>query len=385
MKLNVKTEALFWRLVLIFPITTLVTKYFSMLNQILLAVTFVVLLYLVFGTGIIKTEAFVLLCVMVFNHVYALANTTFPVKNSNTLYYFMFWIMYYILVMARLDGMRKFVFDEERYICNIIRICCLMLFVSMLLPSSYASGYFESFTGNSARTCPVAVFILTLILVAIKIYGKKKYIYFSIFPMYCFFMGDSRTYLGVGLMLFLIVLYYFYGNKRNFYYSLIPMILILALLVASSSVMNRFTNALDYTGNTLSKYYDFWGVVTSGRSVFWVDMLDAFWKTDWMHKLFGNGFHFVYTVRNFWAHNDFIQLLLTFGFLGLVTYLWTICGLFKQILLHIHKKSYPKFIVVLMFLIWLVNCFFNMFYVYMCALLPFPIMLLVVDNDRHTL
>lgn len=116
--------------------------------------------------------------------------------------------------------------------------------------------------------------------------------------MYCFFMGDSRTYLGVGLMLFLIVLYYCYDNKRNFYYSLIPMILILALLVVSSSVMNRFTNALDYTGNTLSKYYDFWGVVTSGRSVFWVDMLDAVWKTDWMHKLFGNGFNFVYTVRN---------------------------------------------------------------------------------------
>ena len=384
MKLNVSLETLFWKLVLIFPITTLMTKYFGMLNQILLAIIFAILLYLVFGTGKIKKEALILLSVVFFNHVYALVNTTFPVKNGNTLYYFIFWIMYYILVISRLRGLKKFVLNEKKYICNIIHICCLMLFVSMLLPSSYASGYFESFTGNSSRTCPVAVFILTLILVAVKIYGKKKYICYSIFPMYCFLMGDSRTYLGVGIMLFLIVIYYFFDNKRNFYFSLIPMVLLLTLLILSSSIMDRFTDALNYTGNySLSKYYDFWGVLTSGRSIFWVDMLKAFWNTNWMHKLFGNGFHFVYTVREFWAHNDFIQIVLTFGFLGLFTYLWTIRGMFKKILFN--RKKCPKFIMILMFLIWLVNCFFNMFYVYMCALLPFPIMLMAVDNDRDTL
>lgn len=115
-------------------------------------------------------------------------------------------------------------------------------------------------------------------------------------------------------MLFIIVLYYYFDEKKKFYFSLFPIIMILALVVCASSVMNRFTSAVDYTGNTLSKYYDFWGVVTSGRSVFWVDMMDAFWSTDLIHRLLGNGFHFVYTVRNFWAHNDFIQLLLTFGF-----------------------------------------------------------------------
>ena len=69
-------------------------------------------------------------------------------------------------------------------------------------------------------------------------------------------------------MLCLIVVYYFFDNKRHFYYSLIPMAALILLIVISSSIMNRFTNSLDYAGNTLSKYYDFWGVLTSGRSVF---------------------------------------------------------------------------------------------------------------------
>lgn len=377
--MKIKTEDFFWRLVLLFPITTLVQKYFGAINQLLFAAVFILLLYLVFRSGIIKIEAFILICIMVFNHAYAFANTIFPVKNSNTLYYFAFWVMYYILITAKLDELKKFIFEEEKYVCCIIKICCAMIFVSMLLPSSYASGYFESFTGNSSRTCPVAVLVLTLILVAVKLYRKKKYMFYVVFPMFCFFMGDSRTYLGVGLMLCLIVLYYFFDNKRHFYYSLIPMALLVLLIVISSSIMNRFKNSLDYAGNTLSKYYDFWGVLTSGRSVFWVDMLDAYWNTDWIHKLLGNGFHFVYTVRNFWAHNDFIQLLLTFGIIGLLTYLWTIRRMINKIL--VHRNRYPHYIIWLMVLIWLINCFFNMFYVYMCALLPFPIMLIAVDSD----
>ena len=317
---------------------------------------------------------------MLFDHLYALDKTVFPVRNSNTLYYFAFWIMYYILISAKRMELKRFIYCEDRYICNVIKICCAMIFISMLLPSSYSSGYFESFTGNSSRTCPVAVFVLTLILVAVKIYKKKQYVFFSAFPLFCFFMGDSRTYLGVGLMLFLVVLYYFFENKRNFYYSLIPTALILVLIVISSSIMNRFINSLDYAGNSLSNYYDFWGVLTSGRFVFWMDMLKAYWNTDWPHKLFGNGFHFVYTVRNFWAHNDFIQILLTFGTTGLMMYLWTIRGMVNKIM--VHQYRYPRFIVITMYLIWLVNCFFNMFYVYMCALLPFPIMLIAVDGDR---
>lgn len=306
-----------------------------------------------------------MICIMIFNHACAFSNTIFPVRNTNTLYYFAFWVMYYILVIARLNKLKGFILNEEKYICNIIKICCMMIFVSMLLPTSYASGYFESFTGNSSRTCPVAVFILTLILVAVKLYKKKKYMFFAAFPMFCFFMGDSRTYLGVGLMLYLVVLYYFFDNKQHFYYFLIPMTLMILLIVISSSIMNQFTSSLDYAGNTLSRYYDFWGVLTSGRSVFWVDMLNAYWNTDWVHKLLGNGFHFVYTVRDFWAHNDFIQLLLTFGITGLMTYLWTIRGMMNKILVHCNR--YPRYIVWLMGLIWLVNCFFNMFYVYMCS------------------
>lgn len=247
----------------------------------------------------------------------------------------------------------------------------------MLLPSSYEGGYFESFTGNSARTCPVAVFLLTLILVAVKIYKRKQYLYFAFFPMYCFFMGDSRTYLAVGLMLGIIVLYFYFDSKRNFYYMLIPAGVVVTVILMASSVMTRFTSAVD-ASNSLSQYYDFWGVATSGRSVFWVDMLNAYWNSDNAHRAFGCGFHFVYTVRNFWAHNDFVQLLLTFGIVGLITYLWTIRGLVKKFL--VNRTRYPKFIVVLAVMVWLFNCFFNMFYVYMCALLAYPIMLIAIDD-----
>ena len=124
--MKIKTEDFFWKLVLLFPITTLVQKYFGAINQLLFAAVFILLLYLVFRSGIIKIEAFVLICIMVVNHAYAFANTIFPVKNSNTLYYFAFWIMYYILITARLDELKEFIFKEEKYVCCIIRICCVI-------------------------------------------------------------------------------------------------------------------------------------------------------------------------------------------------------------------------------------------------------------------
>lgn len=106
MKINI--EKLFWRLILLFPITTLVQKYFRAVNQFLFAIVFVLLMYLVFRKGIIQMEAFVLICIMLFNHLYALDKTIFPVRNSNTLYYFAFWIMYYILISAKRIELKRF-------------------------------------------------------------------------------------------------------------------------------------------------------------------------------------------------------------------------------------------------------------------------------------
>lgn len=109
---NVNVENAFWKLIMLFPLTTLVQKYLSVINQILFIVVFAAVVYLLFCKPI-KREVFGLLVIVIANHLWALAYTVFPVKNGNTLYYYAFWILYYSMIITRREELRAFIYENE--------------------------------------------------------------------------------------------------------------------------------------------------------------------------------------------------------------------------------------------------------------------------------
>jgi O-antigen ligase len=104
-------------------------------------------------------------------------------------------------------------------------------------------------------------------------------------------------------------------------------------------------------------------------------MLTAFSNQNLFHKLLGNGHNFTILTGGHWAHNDYIEILCTYGVVGLICYLKAVFNVFNRIL---HKANVTVIAWVISIFIWAFNAFFNMFYTYLCAELALPFMLLAL-------
>ena len=322
---------------------------------------------------------------MIIIHIWALFKTSFPLYSVNDIFYFYFWILYCLFIVNNIDFINEFIEKEQKYIVLIMKLWTLSVGISLLLPSSYINEpnmggrYFTSFTTTSFRLGPTAVFIMILAITAMVFFKNRNYLYYCILPLFCFFMGSSRTYLGIGVLLFMIAWYIYCPRKSTFYLTIVPIIIMGVSFLSVSAMQNK----IESTQYTASSYQDFWGTITSSRSVFWEADIKAYLEQNFVSKLLGNGFNFVYDINKesvgvlIWAHNDFIQLLTTFGIVGLAIYIWSVYVLFKTFI----KRSInvPNNIKYMVFGTWLINAFFNMVYTYFCSAISLPILFIAIN------
>lgn len=249
-----------------------------------------------------------------------------------------------------------------------------------VINKAWGSGrYFVSITGDSFRLAPTCLMIVTLVLGLYCLTKSKKYLFYTIIPMYGFLMCGSRTYLGIGLLVVLAFWYIYCEKKRYFYFSLIPLVILMGILILNSAAGSKIA-ATTYTTNS---FFDKWGTITNGRTVFWNLDLKYFFKENILNQLLGCGFNFDYQITKrfytaaHWAHNDFISVLLNFGYIGLGIYIYSVYGLLKTFILDMRM---PKLVVTLVFMIWFLNAMFNMFYTYTCSMVCFPMMLIALKE-----
>lgn len=354
--------------------------YIKLVNQMVFALLAIMCLGYLCKDGKVGKRNFILLSSIFILVILGLYNTNGKLDNPNVPMYYVFWFIYSLTILNDIDGWKEVVIQNKKFVMFFTKLWCIAIGICMFLPMCYtykdgARG-FVAFTGvevasGGNRLCPVALLMLTMIYLCINIYEEKKMIFFSIPCIYTFFMGGSRTYFAVGCALAILLLYDFFPKKRYFYMSIIPIILIGLSLVSMSTMGSRIE------GNTWTKdsYGDFWYVLTSGRSVFWVKMLTAFSKQNLFHKLLGNGHNFTMQTGGHWAHNDYIEILCTYGIVGLMFYLKSVYNIFKKIL---YKTNATVIVWVISIFIWAFNAFFNMFYTYLCAELALPFMLLAL-------
>ena len=132
-----------------------------------------------------------------------------------------------------------------------------------------------------------------------------------IVPLYCYFSGSSRTYLVIGIALFTIAWYWYGAKKKVFYGTLIPMIAVGTFLLWHSSIGTKVLYTLDD-----SNYGDFWYRITSSRSLLWYMDIEKFKKEPLVNLIFGAGIEFATKTSGLWAHNDFIEIICSYGFVG---------------------------------------------------------------------
>lgn len=363
---------------MLFPLSTLFQDKIEIINKLVFTVVMVLILIYLLYKGTIKKNNISIILWLTFLGDYLWVMLQGLATNINMMFYFPFFFIYTIFVLETYESILMFLKENRRFILGVIRVWTILVAISIPMSSSYIhewgkGTYFVSYTSSPFRLCQAALFIMILVTWLTANENTKRYLVYDITPLFCMFMGGSRTYLGVGTIVLLINWYLVLKNKRHFYCSLIPLALIFIVILQNTSMQDKI-NATSYTS---ASYFDFWGTVTNGRSIFWKSMLTAYLDSNFTTKLFGGGFSFTINAGEHWAHNDYIEILCTYGIVGIGIYLYCMIKLIKDLLSFSNNKI-PNMVIILLIMVWCINAFFNMFYTYFCAIASFPFLLLSI-------
>lgn len=328
-----------------------------------------------FLSGPIRKRTLAMLILLVLNYGFMLSQTVFPLSNYNLLAYYPFFLMYTCFVCDNRQKLIRWFSLHGNFLFGVVILWCTAVGISFCLPGCYqvregGKLYFGSFCKDIFRLGPSAVFIQILILIRMTLHGKKTAIVFMAVPMACYLMGSSRTYLVVGFFLLVTGWYLICSSKRIFWGTVLPLSAVLVCLVLVSALGNKIAYTLDE-----GQYGDFWFRITSSRSHLWAQYLQAWQKTPLLNKCFGNHLEFTLLAAQRWAHNDFLEILCSFGLFGLLQYGAAMLWLFRA---GWSGSCVPWVIRLCSMMVWLFNAMFNMHYVYFCAMLGYPFLLLAL-------
>lgn len=370
------------KLILLFPFTTLFQYHIGFLNKLLFAVVLAVL----FWTNAVRKGPLLyqLFAAMLWGISMLFTPLAALKTNLNMAFYYIFLVLYFVFILSDREKVWELLVKNKRYIFYVVLIYTALLVLSMFLPSSYTQSesggwgdakYFESFSGSPNRVGPASVYIVVLIIFLVRTGTHKAISLLALPQLYVFLMGGSRTYFMVGLCAIFVLYYVMIPQKKWFYLSLVPMGIVFLFLVLKSNMMDKFA-ATFQAGQGLSKA-EFWRRLTNTRSVFWVEQLKLFFATPWYKQLLGNGINFTTYNYGLWAHSDFIEILCSYGYVGLLNYLLLMLYTFRQLLRPGKRHFLIKCVCIF---IWFFNAFINFFYCYFCAMLCYPLLLLVIQH-----
>ena len=370
---------------LVFSILTILqgVNYLEDINKIWLAIISSVILMRLYTYHYTPMQLLVLGMTFVL-HLIALYFTDFPLYHLNILFYFLLWMLLYLYIIKSKDTIGCILAHSDRYIRLVLWVWTLIVGISALFPSSYRENYFISLTGSSFRLMPSVLVISALAMYMVISKKNKKYNAFLILPMFAAFMNQSRTYFGIFIIFYVMYLYMRVKSKKNFYLMLLPLLMIGMLFVIIGGISDKIAET-QYTENS---YFDYWGTITSGRTIFWKYDIEAFFALPFWQQFVGNGFNFVYDVSGMymnnpvWAHNDIINLLMNFGYIGVALYLWVYCkmvGVFWP-----KNNNIPLFVKACFHGAVFINSMFNMSYTYFCAVIAYPLFLYVIEARYET-
>lgn len=365
------------RLLLLFPIFTTL-DFIPGINTMLAVVSFSLIIILILKKGITR-RSLVLLLSVALSTLISFGATKEEIIHVNEMIYLGYMCAFFILIGDNRQEVSQFFKDSTQYIKGICIIWNLVVLASMPMRSSYVNGVFVSFARDTFRLSPSALFVLTLSTVLIVMRGSKNIVQ-SIVPMLAILLGASRTYLLLGGICLAVNLYFTIKSRRMFFLALGLMGVISVIIVFSSAMGEKILSTF-----APSSYLTPMQVFTNGRSNFWVVDLQAYARQPILNQLLGCGYNFIRITNGanlsagsngIWAHNDFLQVLITNGVFGLGIYFYAMGKLFR---IFLNKKMSLMLRIAVVF-IWFFNAFFNMYYVYTCAMLSYPVLLLAINE-----
>lgn len=301
-------------------------------------------------------------------------SSTFTTSNMSTnlndfVYYSVAVIQ--LCIFARKDSWEKLLRAYNRnskFIYYVSIADFIIMLISFFNPSCYVQhwgegtylyGFTKSGHAMAASCC------LALSLTALSFFQKKVNI------MQFIIIGlEVVIIMKTGARVFIIptclIAYYFIKRRvknkriRMIVYAM-AMLAFLFIFLKSNMIKKFIFTIQDPYKNSSSLIES----LTSGRSNFWkIDLVDYI-NSNIFYKIWGHGFTYIYKLNlkyagmEIWAHNDFINILVSCGLVGLVIY---ISMLFRT--LTVLKKLNSRFTYMMLLLYALFPAMINGFYSY---------------------
>lgn len=377
-------------LLLMSPVTTLLQgiSIFSNINRIFLG-ALVVFLFFKCMKKMYKRDLMLIFFGLIV-WINSIINLNVAFLNINDLIYFWMWILFFIYLKNNFKSFIYYLNLETKFVKCVIIIWSLLVILSLASSNAYyhewgEGTYFKSFADNTFRFATTCLFIAILVGVYVNASGKKRNLVWLIIPLIGAAASGSRIYLGL-VLLIMVPVFYKNVNKKIFFLSLIPMLLVIIYIIINSNMMDKFqyvedVGALNNRG-WLSTF-------TSGRTDFWTYDLKAFLHGGLLHILFGNSITFSYEISSahynsaIQAHNDFLNILLSYGIIGLYVYLCVLFRFFKKVI-NKYLNIERKYIIIFVFA-YFVNAFMNGVFAYLGATLSLPLILIMFSNKMRNM
>lgn len=379
-----KANDLLLLLCMLFGLSSSFQKFgvFDLVNKGLMGVLCLVILAVFFMRRQPKT-CVLLLSLLMLLHAIALAFPISPEEGISTYFMYAFWGLFWIYLSSNMDDFARAAKRGQQMLKAVLWFWSTVTAISFFLPFCYKTGwsggsYFTSFTSDSFEIAPVAMLMLAVNILLFRIDGNKRSaLLLAIVPVACALMAGTRTYLVVIVLEFVLLCRMVIKNKRTFAISVVAVIAAFVALVTVTNVGQKFESAMLNTDD-IAVFLD---VFTNGRSEFWAIDMEAFFDSSPFCVLFGHGFSFVYDLNQqamgvrLYAHNDFINVLLSFGAIGMVVYL----AAFVPVIFLVRERA-GGFACAIFSLMWLFNAFFNMIYVYVAAVIAMGVLAVALSH-----
>lgn len=290
----------------------------------------------------------------------------------------------YIIFLNRLNLFRikEFILDNYRLIILIYSTGIFfytVLFITKLgfktvWGSSYFQAYFE-FPHQASYEFFVfqGIGLMLYLLSNNKVYKYLTLLIITVAVILNSFTG-ARTSFILSLIVFIPFLYRYFKKNRK-------VLFILLGIIITFIVLNYFLDFIDIENIPIIKKFIH---SSSGRNhlftsrEFWDDLM-IYWKDEYTFREFvlGKGFGVSIYIngligfKGLWSHNDFIELILSMGIIGLVYYIWLIISLVYK------YKDYILLVIIIGF--GFLNGFFAYAYIFSCI----PVYLLTTQLFRN--
>ena len=353
-------------------------SFFDNINKIWLVIVTLVLCarLITYSYSKVQLSMLIITCIL---HIVAVLYTDFPLYHTNMLFYFFLWVILYLFFAKSIKKIQQVMASSSQYITGVLWVWTILVGISAFIPSCYRENYFVSFTGTSFRLMPSVLIVEALTIYLINSRDDGRFYFFLVLPCYAAFMSHSRTYFGIYILFLLMFAYMRAKTKKNFYICLIPLSLIMFFVMLNSAITDKFVEVWKEGVS----FEEFLSSFTNSRTVFWKWDIDAFLELPFLQQFVGNGFNFVYDVsasyltHGIWAHNDIINILLNFGYIGVIVYLWAYFQMIKAFWPRGNKI--PFAVKALFQSAVFINSMMNMSYTYLCAMISYPLFLCAIS------